>query len=73
MTARRGEFASAISGLCFAYSDLEGKKLDLRIARGNRDVTQERAYAAMKVYREDAEAGSAAMFVERPMAIQIAA
>ena len=51
----QGEFASALSGLCFAYADLEGKELDLRIARGDRNVIQKRAYAAMKMYREGAE------------------
>jgi hypothetical protein len=51
----QGAFASEISALCFAYADLEDKEVDLRIARGNRNVTQTRAYAAMKMYREGAE------------------
>jgi len=51
----QGSYASLISGLCFAYSDLEGKELDLKIARGDRNVIQTRAYAAMKMYREGAE------------------
>ena len=51
----QGTFASLISALCFAYSDLEDKELDLKIARGDRNVVQERAYAAMKMYREGAD------------------
>ena len=51
----QGGFASAVSALCFAYAGLEDKEVDLRIARGNRNVTQTRAYAAMKMYREGAE------------------
>ena len=62
----QGELASAISGLCFAYLDLEGKELDLRIARGDRNVIQERAYAAMKMYRE----GAANKFVLHPELIE---
>ena len=51
----QGGFASAVSALCFAYAGLEDLEVDLRIARGNRNVTQTRAYAAMKMYREGAE------------------
>lgn len=51
----QGSFASAVSALCFAYADLEGKEVDLRIARGNRNVIQAKAYSAMKAYREGAE------------------
>jgi hypothetical protein len=51
----QGAFASAISASCFACADLEDMEIDLRIARGNRNVTQTRAYAAMKMYREGAE------------------
>ncbi len=51
----QGAFASLLSALCFAYAGLEDLEVDLRIARGNRNVTQTRAYAAMKMYREGAE------------------
>ena len=51
----QGAFASEVSALCFAYADMEGKEVDLRIARGDRNVIQAKAYAAMKTYREGAE------------------
>jgi hypothetical protein len=51
----QGAFASLLSALCFAYAGLEDLEVDLRIARGNRNVTQTRAFAAMKMYREGAE------------------
>ncbi len=49
-----GTFASAVSALQFAY-DQEGKKETLvGLARGERNLTQAKAYEAMKFYREGA-------------------
>jgi hypothetical protein len=50
----QGAFASLISSLMFACSDLETKEVDLGIARGKRNVIQVRAYGAMLAYREGA-------------------
>ncbi len=62
----QGTFASLISSLAFAYADLEGKEVDLRIARGDRNVIQKKAYAGMLVYRE----GAACKFVLHPELIE---
>ena len=51
----QGAFASAISALGSAYATLEDMEVDLRIARGDRNVIQAKAYAAMKAYRGGAE------------------
>src|SRR5688572_11179070 len=47
-------FASELSGLIFAFAELESKEVDLEIERGERNVIQERAYATMRAYREAA-------------------
>jgi hypothetical protein len=50
----QGGFASAVSALIFAYSELENKEVILQMERGERDVIQQRAYIVMKTYREAA-------------------
>ncbi len=62
----QGAFASEISALCFAYSDLQDKEVDLRIARGDRNEIQAKAYAAMKAYRE----GAGNKFVRNPELVE---
>ena len=48
----QGTFASAVSGLLFAYADEEVKAQDLTLARAARNRLQTEAYALMKAYRE---------------------
>ena len=49
-----GAFASAVSALQFAYNDEGIKEKYVSVARSRRDRLQDRAYEAMKVYREGA-------------------
>ena len=48
----QGTFASAVSGLQFAYADEQAKVQDLALARAKRNRTQDQAYEVMKIYRE---------------------
>ena len=50
----QGSFASAISGLAFAYANADKKQYQVDMARARRNRTQARAYEAMKFYREGA-------------------
>ena len=60
-----GAFASAVSALQFAYNE-EGKQEPyVKVARSQRNLLQNRAYEAMKVYRE----GATDKFVLHPQLI----
>lgn len=48
----QGAFASSLSALIFEFADLEKKELLLAVARGDRNVTQGKAYETMRQYRE---------------------
>ena len=48
----QGPFASAISALQFACNDERSKAQDVDLARSDRNILQNRAYAIMKAYRE---------------------
>ena len=48
----QGGFASAISALQFAYLEVKKTEQAVTLARADRDLSQERAYSAMKCYRQ---------------------
>ena len=48
----QGSFASAISALQFAYLEVKKAGQAVTLARADRDLSQARAYAAMKCYRQ---------------------
>src|SRR5688572_20580586 len=50
--AAQGTFASAVSGLQFAYADEDVKTQDVTLARATRDRLQDEAYELMKTYRD---------------------
>ena len=58
----QGAFASAISALQFAYNDERSKAQDVDLARSDRDILQNRAYAIMKAYREAVPGSAVANF-----------
>ena len=53
----QGSFASALSGLQFAYAAEESKETKVGLARAERNLIQEEAYDAMRMYREGARNG----------------
>ena len=53
---QQATFASELSALAFTFADMERKDVLLQLARGNRNVTQAKAYETMKLYRELATA-----------------
>jgi hypothetical protein len=48
----QGPFASAVSGLQFAYADERAKSQDVTLARAKRNEVQVKAYVMLKAYRE---------------------
>ena len=48
----QGAFATVLSALIFSYASMEAKEVLLQLARGARNLTQARAYATMRIYRE---------------------
>ena len=47
-----GTFSSALASLIFSYADMESKEVLLQLARGERGVTERKAYDVMRLYRE---------------------